>query len=89
MPADLPVIGACLPVEALAQYRDWLFEADRDIEIQTFFFADVLDGDWQPLADEARKQLDGHKGRIGFTGPSGALPSTRWTRRSGGWSNPA
>lgn len=69
MPADLPVIGACLPVEALSQYRDWLFEADRDIEIQSFFFAEILDGDWRPLAEEACKQLDGHNGRIGIHGP--------------------
>lgn len=69
MTADLPVIGACLPVDALADYRDWLLEADRDIEVQSFFFAETLDNDWQPLAEETRRQLDGHKGRIGIHGP--------------------
>lgn len=69
MPSDLPAIGACLPVEALEQHRDWLFDSDRDVELQSFFFAEILDGDWRTLAEEAHKQLDGHNGRIGIHGP--------------------
>ena len=64
MSANLPVIGACLPVEALSGYRDWLLEADRDVELQSFHTAEILDDDWRPLAEEARRQLDGHGGRL-------------------------
>ena len=64
-----PVIGACLPVEEIPNYRDWLFDKDRDLEIQSFTQAAVLDGDWRPLAEEAVRLLDGHKGRRGIHGP--------------------
>lgn len=69
MSKQLPVIGACLPVTAIKTHRDWLFEMDRDIELQSFHMADVLDADWQPLAEQANNLLDGHKGRIGIHGP--------------------
>ncbi|SON56543.1 Xylose isomerase-like TIM barrel [Hartmannibacter diazotrophicus] len=69
MTVTLPVIGACLPVETIAEYRDWLFEKDRDLELQSFHKAEVLNGDWTPIADEAKRLLDGHKGRIGIHGP--------------------
>lgn len=66
---SLPIVGAALPVEALAQYRDWLFELDRDLEVQTFHMADVLDGDWESPAAEAARVLDGFRGRLGIHGP--------------------
>lgn len=69
MSNSLPVIGACLPVEELATYRDWLIEKDRDLEIQSFTQPDVLDGDWRPLAEEAKRRIDGHRGRVGIHGP--------------------
>ncbi len=69
MSDSLPVIGACLPVPDLETNRDWLFAMDRDIELQSFHMADVLDGDWQSLADQANRVLDGHRGRIGIHGP--------------------
>lgn len=68
--ADLPLtIGAALPVEGIAEYRDWILERDRDVEIQSFHTAEVLEGDWQSVADAANKALDGHKGRLGIHGP--------------------
>lgn len=70
----LPVIGACLPVELLASYRDWLLEKQRDLELQSFHSADVLGGDWQPLVDEAKAQLEGFEGRLGIHGPFRGLP---------------
>jgi sugar phosphate isomerase/epimerase len=66
---SIPTIGAALGVADLAQYRDWLLEAQRDVELQSFFDAAVLNSDWQPLVDEARRQLDGHTGRLGIHGP--------------------
>ncbi|MEO1462172.1 MAG: sugar phosphate isomerase/epimerase family protein [Pseudomonadota bacterium] len=64
-----PIIGAALPVHHLETYRDWLLEKQRDLELQTFHTADILTGDWQPLVDEVKKQLDGYTGRLGIHGP--------------------
>jgi len=69
MTNTIPLIGACLPVDAIAQYRDWLFDSDRDIELQSFHTAEVLESDWQSISDEANRLLDGHNGRIGIHGP--------------------
>lgn len=69
MTADSPVIGACLPVDAIPRYRDWLFDSERDIELQSFHTAEVLESDWTPIAEEANRLLNGHKGRIGIHGP--------------------
>ena len=69
MAHTLPVVGACLPVEQIPTYRDWLFEKDRDLEIQSFTKPDVLMGDWRPLAEQAVATLKGYKGRIGIHGP--------------------
>lgn len=65
----LPVIGACLMIEDLETYRDWLIERQRDLELQSFHDSAVLDGDWQALVDRARALLDGHTGRLGIHGP--------------------
>lgn len=65
----LPVIGAAMPTAALETYRDWIVDKNRDLEIQSFVNADVLNGDWQPLADQTRKLLDGYTGRLGIHGP--------------------
>lgn len=66
---DLPVIGAALAVEELPAFRDWLLEHQRDLELQTFHDPAVLTGDWQPLAEAAKRTLDGHTGRLGIHGP--------------------
>jgi sugar phosphate isomerase/epimerase len=65
----LPVLGAALDRESLASHRDWLLEAPRDLELQHFVEADVLDGDWTGLAAEVNGLLDGHQGRRGIHGP--------------------
>jgi sugar phosphate isomerase/epimerase len=65
----LPVLGAALDRESLASHRDWLLEASRDLELQHFVEADVLDGDWTGLAAEVNGLLDGHQGRRGIHGP--------------------
>jgi sugar phosphate isomerase/epimerase len=68
-PTTLPVIGAALAVDELMTFRDWLFEKDRDVELQTFHDPKVISGDWRPQAEEAARLLDGHAGRIGMHGP--------------------
>lgn len=66
---DLPILGAALRHASLPMHRDWLLEAPRDLELQAFVDAEVLDGDWSGLADETVKLLDGHEGRLGIHGP--------------------
>lgn len=65
----LPILGAALDHASLATHRDWLLEAPRDLELQAFVDAEVLDGDWSPLAAETKRLLDGHAGRLGIHGP--------------------
>jgi sugar phosphate isomerase/epimerase len=66
----LPVIGAALPVDALETYRDWLFEKDRDLELQSFHDPAMLASDaWQDAAEAANAALSGFKGRLGIHGP--------------------
>jgi len=66
---SLPVVGAALMVEELADHRAWLLERPRDLEIQTFCEAEVLEGDWRPMVAEAKRLLDGFAGRLGIHGP--------------------
>ncbi|MER3556215.1 MAG: sugar phosphate isomerase/epimerase [Meiothermus sp.] len=65
-----PVLGAALPIERLAEYRDWLLEhGGRDLEIQDGFLPEVLDGDWKPRVAQAQQVLEGYTGRLGIHGP--------------------
>ncbi|MGM0584796.1 MAG: sugar phosphate isomerase/epimerase family protein [Pseudomonadota bacterium] len=64
----LPVIGAALDAADLPAHRDWLFERDRDLELQDFFLPPALD-DWRDLVATARRHLDGWRGRLGIHGP--------------------
>jgi sugar phosphate isomerase/epimerase len=66
---SLPILGAAMTLDDLEIHRDWLFEKQRDLELQSFADAGVLNGDWAPLAARARKLLDGHQGRLGIHGP--------------------
>jgi sugar phosphate isomerase/epimerase len=65
----LPILGAALDHASLAAHRHWLLEAPRDLELQHFVTAEVLDGDWSGLAAEVNRVLDGHQGRRGIHGP--------------------
>jgi sugar phosphate isomerase/epimerase len=66
---SLPVLGAAVPISGLRLHKAWLLEKQRDLEVQDFFLAEVLNGDWQPLADEIKRELDGYTGRLGIHGP--------------------
>ena len=68
--ADLPVLGAAMPVRCLETYRDWLVAGQRDLELQDFTRAEPLNGDgWRAAAARARELLSGHTGRLGIHGP--------------------
>jgi sugar phosphate isomerase/epimerase len=62
-------IGAALMVANIPDHRDWLFESDRDLEVQDFFRPEVLLGDWRGLVAQAKRHLDGFEGRLGIHGP--------------------
>jgi sugar phosphate isomerase/epimerase len=65
----LPVLGAALTLDMLAHNRDWVLSAPRDVELQSFCLAQVLDGDLGPTLARAKSLLDGHTGRLGLHGP--------------------
>lgn len=62
-------IGACLTAQDIDTYRDWLFDADRDIELQEFQSHTALTLDLDDRVAAARAALDGHSGRLGIHGP--------------------
>ena len=62
-------IGACLKISEIADHRDWLFEADRDIEIQDFMTFASLSTNRADLIEAAKTALNGHQGRVGIHGP--------------------
>jgi sugar phosphate isomerase/epimerase len=64
-----PVLGAALALRDLETHRDWILARQRDLELQDFHLAEVLDGDWKPLAERIRRLLDGYRGRLGIHGP--------------------
>jgi sugar phosphate isomerase/epimerase len=66
---SLPVLGAAMTVDLLPLHREWLIERNRDLELQDFCYAEMLDGDWRPITEVARARLDGWHGRLGIHGP--------------------
>ena len=54
----LPIVGAALDHQDLEAHRAWLLEAPRDLEIQSFVDAEVLDSDWSGLAAETLRLID-------------------------------
>lgn len=55
--------------EDVAAHRDWLFDADRDIEIQDFVSFEALSRDLEARVEHVREALVGHAGRVGIHGP--------------------
>lgn len=69
MTSALPLLGAAFEAQSLEKHLDWLVEEHRDLELQQFFTADVLAGDWRPLAAHTKSRLRGWNGRLGLHGP--------------------
>jgi len=65
----LPVLGAALRFERVEPLTDWLWDSDRDVELQDFVEPKVLDGDWRDIVSRYRTLFDGYRGRIGIHGP--------------------
>lgn len=66
---DLPLLGLAIPSAAIETFRDLIIDQNRDLEIQDFFDADLLNGDWRSVADRTRALLAGYRGRLGIHGP--------------------
>ncbi|MTI42254.1 sugar phosphate isomerase/epimerase [Roseibium hamelinense] len=66
---DLPVLGAALSINGFKVHRELMLARPRDLELQDFISADLLNGNWQESVDTALKLLDGHEGRRGIHGP--------------------
>ena len=67
-----PVVGAAInlgDLDRIDGLRDFIRDRDRDVEVQDLAMVDALRTDWSPIAERARKALDGHAGRIGIHGP--------------------
>jgi sugar phosphate isomerase/epimerase len=58
----------------LPDFRDWLLDGNRDLEIQDPVIPAVLDGDHKALAQTIRESLPGYTGRLGVHGPFWGLP---------------
>ncbi|MDB6454911.1 sugar phosphate isomerase/epimerase family protein [Falsirhodobacter sp. 20TX0035] len=66
---SLPLLGVALNTPHLDTFRDFILSRDRDLELQDFCDAALLNGDWRSVADHAKRVLAGHKGRLGIHGP--------------------
>lgn len=64
-----PTVGVALNAERLKEYRDWVLESQRDLEIQDSANPFLLGNGWQDVATELKQLLDGHTGRLGVHGP--------------------
>ena len=62
-------IGACLAPHEIADHRDWLFGADRDIELQGFSVHKDLTTEFEDRIAAAKAALNGFNGRLGMHGP--------------------
>jgi sugar phosphate isomerase/epimerase len=64
-----PILGAAVVIGDLERLHNWVMERQRDLELQEFAYAQVLEGDWRPLVARYRELLSGHTGRLGIHGP--------------------
>ncbi|WP_299865791.1 sugar phosphate isomerase/epimerase [uncultured Roseobacter sp.] len=62
-------IGACLAPHEIADHRAWLFDADRDLELQGFSTHKDLTDEFEDRIAATHAVLEGFKGRLGIHGP--------------------
>lgn len=66
---SLPVLGLAGGLHELEQVKDWIFDKDRNLEIQDFVPSKMLDPINQDRVSAYKSFLDGHKGHVGLHGP--------------------
>jgi len=64
-----PRLGVAVTYRVFDILGQWIFDHDRDIEIQDFFSPQVLSADTKPLIAKYRDLLSGYGGNIGIHGP--------------------
>lgn len=68
-----PTLGVALTLDALERVeglREFVFDHDRDVEIQDLVPVGALvEGRWHHTVERAGRLLDGHRGRVGIHGP--------------------
>ena len=62
-------IGACLTAGEISDHRDWLYDDERDIELQDFISYRGLTSELDDRVAAASAALEGHKGLLGIHGP--------------------
>ena len=62
-------IGACLEPHEILDHRDWLFDAERDLELQGFSTYKDLTTEFEDRISAAKEALAGFTGRLGIHGP--------------------
>ncbi len=62
-------IGACLAPHEIKDHRSWLFDAERDIELQGFSRHVDLTTEFEDRIAAAKVALEGFQGRRGIHGP--------------------
>lgn len=62
-------IGACLAAREIQEHRDWLFDDERDIEIQDFGSHKALTTEFDDRIEATKTALSGFTGRLGMHGP--------------------
>lgn len=62
-------IGACLAPQEIMDHREWLFGANRDIELQGFSTHQDLTTGFHDRIAAAKEALKGFAGRLGVHGP--------------------
>ncbi|MDD7910311.1 sugar phosphate isomerase/epimerase [Pseudovibrio exalbescens] len=65
----LPIVGAAMSIAEFDEHREWMLEKQRPLELQDFVPGDVLNGNWEHLADEVLAKLEGFDGPLGIHGP--------------------
>lgn len=62
-------IGACLEPHEIADHHGWLFDAERNIELQGFSTFKDLTTEFEDRIAAAKAALQGFSGRLGMHGP--------------------
>ena len=62
-------IGACLLISEILDFRNWLFDSQRVLEIQDFALPNGLSYDFDDKLSLAKSLLKGFEGRLGIHGP--------------------
>lgn len=67
--SELPLLGAAVTVDRLAENLEWFLSENRDIEIQNWSKPNALDTESTQIIRQLDNLLDGFEGRMGIHAP--------------------